>query len=125
MQQLILIRGLPGSGKTTLATSLDARFRHFEADQFFETEDGYNFIPSKIGHAHEWCQRMVKGCLEDGLDVVVANTFTTKKELQPYLDMADQSGIIPNIVTCNGKFGSIHDVPLHTIIKMEDRWEDL
>jgi len=125
MQQLILIRGLPGSGKTTLAMSLNDRFRHFEADMFFENEDGYNFVPRNIGKAHEWCQRMTKSSLAYGFDVVVANTFTTKKELQPYLDLAAQVGIIPTIVTCTGKFESIHDVPVHTIIKMEERWEDV
>jgi len=125
MQQLILIRGLPGSGKTTLAMSLDDRFRHFEADMFFETEDGYTFIPSKIKHAHAWCQRMVKGCLEDGLDVVVANTFTRLKELAPYLDMAAECGIIPLIVECKGKFGTVHAVPNATIIKMQERWEKI
>lgn len=125
MQQLILIRGLPGSGKTTLAMSLNDCFAHYEADMFFETEDGYNFIPSKIKHAHEWCQRMAKSALDHGVNTVVANTFTTKAELQPYIDMAEERGIIPLIVECKGEWRSVHSVPARTIIKMEERWETL
>jgi hypothetical protein len=68
---------------------------------------------------------MTKTSLEAGYDVVVANTFTTKKELQPYLDMASEYGIVPTIIKLEGKrFDSVHDVPYHTIMKMEERWEN-
>ncbi len=42
---LILIRGLPGSGKTTFAKELASTFgvKHYEADMFFEVDGVYKF----------------------------------------------------------------------------------
>src|SRR5690606_5521633 len=98
MHKLILIRGLPGSGKSTLARNLLERyttfvwsFRHFEADQYFIAADGvYNFNPKLLKNAHTWCQCSTSYWLRNGATVIVSNTFTTLKEMQPYLDMADR-----------------------------------
>ena len=90
MPKLILIRGLPGSGKSTLAKQYVAQgsFKHFEADQFFVDANGnYNFDPSKIKFAHQWCQDQVRKALVEGYNVVVSNTFTQKWEMKAYLDM--------------------------------------
>ena len=51
MKDLILLRGLPGSGKSTFAKMLvrDKDYRHKEADMFFvDSEGNYKFEPSKI-----------------------------------------------------------------------------
>lgn len=124
-QKFILIRGLPGSGKSTFAKSLmHALANHFEADQYFIAEDGsYNFDTSKIGRAHEWCRAMTKKSLEDGFDTFVSNTFTTKKELRPYFELGYEYNIIPTVVTMNGGFTNIHDVPSETLVKMKNRFE--
>lgn len=52
---LIIIQGLPGSGKTTLAKEVSSQFNipYFEADQYFEDKDGnYNFNPKYLHSAH-------------------------------------------------------------------------
>ena len=43
MNNLILIRGLPGSGKSTVARMMNSAFEHFEADMWFMVGDQYVF----------------------------------------------------------------------------------
>lgn len=122
----IIIRGLPGSGKTTLAKRLrTATTGWVEADHFFETAEGYKFNFSKIGQAHAWCLQQTENCLKDPtLDrVIVSNTFTTKKEMQPYFDLAKKYDIKATVILCQGQYGSIHDVPPETLAKMKNRFQ--
>lgn len=124
MQKLYLLRGLPGSGKSSLAKILKAqRFEHIEADMYHITEGRYEFKPDKAKEAHAWCRAATREALEFGEDVVVANTFTQLGELQPYLEMAEEFGIVPNIIHCESSFGSIHDVPAEVVGQMANRWE--
>jgi uridine kinase len=120
MSILYLIRGLPGSGKTTLAKQMskDMDIAHFEADMFFEIDGEYKFDPKKLGDAHAWCLRSVADELFHGYDVIVSNTFTTKKEMNDYLELTPNSVIIE----CKGNYGSVHNVPEATLAKMRNRW---
>jgi predicted kinase len=130
---LILLRGLPGSGKTSFANLMWASQVICEADQFFYDKEGnYNFDATKLGHAHKACQEKVETFMKDNQnnhqfypEIIVSNTSTTEKELQPYLDLALKYGytvvslIIENFH--NGK--SVHNVPDETIEKMRKRFE--
>ena len=122
---LTLIRGLPGSGKSTYAETLvDARPVLLDADQYFMEDGVYRFDPSSIKLAHEWCQATTKRYLSTNNNVVVANTFTKIWEMQPYFDMAQDLGLQVTVVKTVGEFGSIHDVPSEHISIMRGRWED-
>lgn len=120
MPKLVLIRGLPGSGKSTLAKSLK-NFIHLETDQFWGPE--YRFDVSKLGEAHSWCQTQTHKWLKDDFDVVVSNTFTTKKELKPYFDIASEFGIKPSVYVAQGDFGNVHNVPEETLARMKARFD--
>lgn len=117
---LYIVRGLPGSGKSTYARTLG--IQHFEADDFFYQGDEYCFDPSKLTVAHQECKYNVEDALMSGQDVVVANTFTTIKEIRPYIDLAVKYGARVVIHTCTGDYGSIHGVPEHTIQRMRERF---
>ena len=132
-KELILIRGLPGSGKSTLAKRIKEGYQYafvYEADDYFYDETGkYNYDFKHIKTAHEKCQQntleRLAFLIEYDLNgaVIVSNTFTTKKELAPYFNIAKDLAIIPKVILCQNSYGSIHGVPEETMIKMRNRFE--
>lgn len=123
--QLVLIRGLPGSGKSTMAKALHrAGFEWFEADSYHLNDEGdYCYDPANVKAAHEWCQKEAFKALANGKSVVVSNTFTRFFEMEPYFDMAKTFGIEPNILEATGHWPNVHGVPAEVIEKMRQRWE--
>ena len=121
---LTLIRGMPGSGKTTLATQLAGETGvHLEADQFFTDQEGvYTFDGMKIGEAHEWCQDWTRNSLRLSKNVFVSNTFTTLNELRPYFQIDREFDITPTVILCQNDWGSIHDVPVGVLLNMQKRF---
>jgi uridine kinase len=122
---LILVRGLPGSGKSTVAKNLASSTmgytRHIETDMFWGSN--YEFDISRIKEAHAWCQSETEIWLNDDNIVIVSNTFTTAFELLPYFDIAKKYNVRPQIILCQGSFGSIHNVPAEVLEKMAARFE--
>lgn len=57
--------------------------------------------------------------------MIVANTFTTLKEIDPYLQMAAVLGVPVKIICCIGNYKTTHGVPQEVIEKMENRWEEI
>ena len=125
--QLVLIRGLPGSGKSTMAKAL-ARggFEHFEADTYHMNNEGdYCFDRANAKAAHEWCQQETRKALERGKQVVVSNTFVQLWEMAPYFDMAKALGIEPNVLEAKGNWQNVHAVPAEVMANMRERWETI
>lgn len=92
---LVLIAGVPGAGKTTLAETigaLDCETFVVAADNFFYDDFGdYHFDLAKLGEAHQWCQDQVLFALSvEAPLVLVHNTFSTKAEIEPYIKLAEQ-----------------------------------
>lgn len=129
---IILVRGLPGSGKSTFVKHALSNFHHVEADQFFTSPNGsYCFDASKLGEAHAWCQSQVAQCMKGNIPVAVSNTFTQKWEMTVYYLLAEAYGY--NIKEIN-LFDSgmddaelakrnIHKVPESQISVMRNRWQ--
>lgn len=128
MTQLYIIRGAPGSGKTTLARKflhmglVDA---YYEADQYMtDAEGNYRFDPSRLKQCHERCQKEVFSELFGGCNVAVSNTFTRLWEMQPYFDAAKELGVTVTVIKCEGNFGNVHGVPEEKVTEMRRRFED-
>jgi predicted kinase len=125
MKTLILLRGLPGSGKSTFAKTLGGI--HIEADHYFMKDGEYKFDASKLKQAHEHCRTSTEGWMIEGYNIVVSNTFTTSKEMQPYYELAEKYGYQVYSLIVENRHGStsIHSVPDDTLDKMEKRFEIL
>ena len=125
--KLVLIRGLPGSGKSTIANALTkAGFVWYEADTYHLNDEGdYCFDRANEKAAHAWCQSETRKALENGERVVVSNTFTQLWELTPYFEMAKTLGIEPNVIEAKGNWPNMHAVPAEIMDQMRARWEPL
>lgn len=126
--KLTLIRGLPGSGKSTRAKAMVSQYRgsilHLEADMYFVDKQGiYRFDESKLSNAHQWCRAKTEQGLVEGSSVIVSNTFVQRWEIEPYYYLAKKLKVEFEVLVCTGEFGSIHNVPEETIEKMKKRWQ--
>ena len=97
MGDLILLRGLPGSGKSTLGDVIlqwpgSNPADVLSADNFFTDEKGeYHFDVTKLKEAHNDCQLKCAERMKLQLSrIVVANTFTQDWEMKPYFEMAER-----------------------------------
>ena len=129
MKQLILLRGIPGSGKSTFAKSIGGV--HIEADQFFMMNGKYNFDITKIKLAHKYCQNQTEAWMKtDGTQVnndkiVVSNTFTQEWEMEPYFKLAEKYGYRTFSLIVENRHGGVneHDVPEDKLELMKNRFE--
>ena len=120
---LILLRGLPGSGKSTFA-GIIPETPGFAADDYPELYEG-GFHPELLPQAHQWCQDNVRFFMEKEVSpLAVHNTLTTEKEMKPYFDMAEAHGYTVVSLIVENRHGntSVHNVPEHVMDKMEDRF---
>jgi len=124
---LILIRGLPGSGKTTVAKKMmkgKKGWKHFETDNYHMVRGVYRYNPANAASYHQRCLQDATDAVSKGFTVIVSNTFTTYSEMEPYLDMARDYGVEFKVICCTGDFESTHGVPADIIDRMASRWED-
>ena len=132
---LYIVRGVPGSGKSTFAKRLVGDdFLVCVADKYFvDKETGeYNFDFTKIKDAHKFCQDTVETYMKDSLvndnfyrEIAVSNTFTQEWEMERYYELAKQYGYKVFSVIVENRHEGIneHGVPEDKIQIMKDRFE--
>ena len=127
MPHLYIIRGLPGSGKSTFAVTLyDHETFHFEADDYFVLNGEYQYDRRLIGAAHDWCFSKTVLQLRRGNDVIVSNTFTQMWELERYLSIPTiLDNITMAVIEMRTQYQNIHGVPEDVLERMAGRWESI
>lgn len=93
-QVLVLLRGAPGSGKTTLAMAM---LDHnpggvvLSTDEYFIRNGHYHYEPGLLGEAHEWNHKRAKEAFEKGqTPIIIDNTNMQCWEMKPYVAMAQK-----------------------------------
>ncbi len=131
-KEIYIVRGLPGSGKSSLAKkiaglhSLEGKVaKIFETDNYFMVDGEYKFDANKLHQNHQKCFSDFLDALNDRhVDVViVANTFTRKWEYVNYADAAKDSGYEVTILIANGNYKNVHNVPDDVVQKMKNHFE--
>ena len=129
---LILLRGVPGSGKSTFANVILQQPNNnpqevLSADDFFVNNEGvYIFDGTKIKEAHNYCQfRCSERMRQEISRIVVANTFTQEWEMETYYEMAKRYNYRVHSVIIENRHGNenIHGVPEDKLQIMKDRFQ--
>lgn len=133
MKKLYIVRGLPGSGKSTFAEALvGSDFLVCEADKYFIVDGEYKFDGTKIKQAHEWCRNRVETYMKDSLvndqfyrEIAVSNTFTQEWEMESYYKLAEQYGYMVFSIIVENRHGGVnqHGVPTDKLEQMKNRFE--
>jgi predicted ABC-type ATPase len=127
MNNLVIIRGTSGSGKSTFAEflkSLGSFGYHFETDNYFYVDGAYKFDPKKLGENHGKCfadfQKAINN--NDG-NIILSNTCVAKWEFQKYKDYAESKGFRVFVIVMSQQFQNTHGVPEGKVAQMRTNFE--
>ncbi|XP_032190018.1 NEDD4-binding protein 2 isoform X1 [Mustela erminea] len=91
---LVLLRGLPGSGKSFLARTLQEDNPSgviLSTDDYFYINGQYQFDVKYLGEAHEWNQNRAKEAFEKKVSpVIIDNTNLQAWEMKPYVSLSQK-----------------------------------
>lgn len=140
---LVIMRGVPGSGKSTKAKQL-----WFLADdtKILSTDDVctamnggvYKFEPRKLGMYHRINQDNARKCMQEGVQlVIIDNTNIKRRDFASYVENAHLYGYtvveykvgvtdFTNFPTLADDYRArnTHGVPLNTILRMGMSYEE-
>lgn len=153
-KNIIFVRGVPGSGKTSFAEIARGHFqarnkttRLLSTDDFWEKDGKYQLIPQRLNEAHNDTQARFSAACVDLMEgqiqnIIVHNTFTMFWEIYPYLSTAwltrkalKRTGESLDIMIFSMQDGlqgeqdvyerGLHGVPKNIWDRMVERYQDL
>jgi len=135
-KRLIVLRGLPGSGKTHVRThsfsqlfnahdnKLDTGYIICSADDFFTKDGEYHFDPLLLPEAHKACfMKFVEAVNAETPHILIDNTNIHAAEYAPYMTYAQAFDYTTEIVTVWASVETAmkrqtHEVPLNIMLRM-------
>ncbi|NXN95123.1 N4BP2 protein, partial [Rhinopomastus cyanomelas] len=91
---LVLLRGVPGSGKSYLARTLledNPGGIILSTDDFFSKHGQYHYDPNCLGEAHDWNRKRAQEAFETGISpIIIDNTNIQAWEMKPYVALAQR-----------------------------------
>lgn len=127
-KNLILLRGLPGAGKSSLAKLLaENRYPVFSTDDYFTDRSGnyhFNFEENHI--AYKRCEENTRAAMNKGAEkIFLHNTFTMEWELEPYFKLAAEYNYTVFVVTVEKRHGgaNVHGVTDEQLKKMAMKYK--
>lgn len=116
---ILLLRGLPGAGKSTLGEALGLPC--VAADDF-RPEGPYD--PADSPAAHAACLAAAERFCEQGRSFAVANTFVREWEMEPYYQLAARHSYRVYSVIVENRHGGAPNppVPWHVVQSMRKRF---
>jgi predicted kinase len=124
MATLILLRGHPGSGKSTAANRMFPNLVKFENDQFLMRDGKYCWSKESVQAAIKWCASSVETALQNSFDVVVANTFTKRRFIAAYEKLAMKYGAKFQVYRCTGNYQNVHGLNDEMVASFKNAMED-
>jgi hypothetical protein len=114
MRAIFVLRGAPGSGKSTWIARHARNAVVCSADHQFIGPDGvYRFEPDRLPEAHaaslrRWLEEL---SWTTSVPLCADNTNANLWEIAPYVMTAAAYGLRPVVVECDGLYDTHHGVP--------------
>ena len=125
MNNLILVRGVSGAGKSTIAPMFKNAVLVSTDDFFLDEYGDYIFDANSLIINHQKCQLAVDMMMQDNEElIVVHNTFTKEWEMNAYFDLARKYEYAVHTIIVENRHGSknVHDVPQDAIKAQVERF---
>ena len=127
---LILLRGVSGAGKSTVAELfIDADI--ISTDDFFMVDGKYQFDANSLVENHMKCTAQADKAMNIAEDndvnhtLIIHNTFTKQWEMTPYMILAEKYHYTVHTLIVENRHGSesIHNVPQASVDAQRERFE--
>ncbi|CAG0969876.1 MAG: AAA family ATPase [Bacteroidetes bacterium] len=129
-KHLIILRGLPGAGKTTLAHVLseNGKYPVFSIDDFFtDAQTGkYAFVFSENHIAYQQCLQYCEKAMKENVSkIILHNVFSMQWEMEPYFKLAKQYNYTLHVATVEKHHTrtNTHNISDEQIRKMAKKFE--